>query len=131
MGKYDVTVGQYCEFLNAVAKTDTYGLYNSQWPPVQGSDDQDHPERKFGQLQLLGYGRLQPSRQLPDHLSTGAMQHGFETGYKTASPLPGPGDRADGNRGVHAERCCHRHSVDGDSPQHWDRLLHSIGKQIV
>jgi formylglycine-generating enzyme required for sulfatase activity len=28
MGKYDVTVGQYCEFLNAVAKTDTYGLYN-------------------------------------------------------------------------------------------------------
>jgi formylglycine-generating enzyme required for sulfatase activity len=27
MGKYDVTVGQYCQFLNAVAKTDTYGLY--------------------------------------------------------------------------------------------------------
>ena len=26
MGKYDVTVGQYCHFLNAVAKTDTYGL---------------------------------------------------------------------------------------------------------
>ncbi len=31
MGKYDVTVGQYCAFLNAVAKTDTYGLYNSSW----------------------------------------------------------------------------------------------------
>ena len=29
MGEYDVTVGQYCQFLNAVAKTDTYGLYNS------------------------------------------------------------------------------------------------------
>jgi formylglycine-generating enzyme required for sulfatase activity len=29
MGTYDVTVGQYCQFLNAVAKTDTYGLYNS------------------------------------------------------------------------------------------------------
>ena len=28
MGKYDVTVGQYCQFLNAVAKTDTYRLYN-------------------------------------------------------------------------------------------------------
>jgi sulfatase modifying factor 1 len=28
IGKYDVTIGQYCEFLNAVAKTDTYGLYN-------------------------------------------------------------------------------------------------------
>jgi formylglycine-generating enzyme len=29
IGKYDVTIGQYCQFLNAVAKTDTYGLYNS------------------------------------------------------------------------------------------------------
>jgi formylglycine-generating enzyme required for sulfatase activity len=29
IGKYDVTVGQYCQFLNAVAKTDAYGLYNS------------------------------------------------------------------------------------------------------
>jgi formylglycine-generating enzyme len=29
IGKYDVTVGQYVQFLNAVAVTDTYGLYNS------------------------------------------------------------------------------------------------------
>ncbi|MEN6451035.1 MAG: SUMF1/EgtB/PvdO family nonheme iron enzyme [Thermoguttaceae bacterium] len=29
MGKYDVTVGQYCQFLNAVATTDTYGLWHS------------------------------------------------------------------------------------------------------
>ena len=29
MGKYDVTLGQYTTFLNAVAVTDTYGLYNS------------------------------------------------------------------------------------------------------
>ena len=29
IGKYDTTVGQYCQFLNAVAETDTYGLYNS------------------------------------------------------------------------------------------------------
>jgi formylglycine-generating enzyme len=28
IGKYEVTAGQYCEFLNAVAKSDTYGLYN-------------------------------------------------------------------------------------------------------
>ncbi len=27
--KYDVTLAQYTQFLNAVAKTDTYGLYNS------------------------------------------------------------------------------------------------------
>lgn len=28
MGKYEVTVGQYTAFLNAVARTDTYSLYN-------------------------------------------------------------------------------------------------------
>ena len=29
IGKYDVTAGQYTAFLNAVAATDTYGLYNT------------------------------------------------------------------------------------------------------
>ena len=29
IGKYEVTAGQYTEFLNAVADTDTYGLYSS------------------------------------------------------------------------------------------------------
>lgn len=29
IGKYDVTIGQYTEFLNAVAITDTYSLYNA------------------------------------------------------------------------------------------------------
>src|SRR6478672_6837467 len=29
IGKYEVTVGQYTSFLNAVAATDTYSLYNS------------------------------------------------------------------------------------------------------
>ena len=32
IGKYEVTAGQYTAFLNAVAATDTYGLYNtSMW----------------------------------------------------------------------------------------------------
>ena len=34
IGKYDVTIGQYTAFLNAVAATDTYSLYN----PSMGSD---------------------------------------------------------------------------------------------
>jgi formylglycine-generating enzyme required for sulfatase activity len=34
MGKYDVTAAQYTAFLNAVAATDTYGLYS----PGQGAD---------------------------------------------------------------------------------------------
>ena len=29
IGKYEVTGGQYCEFLNAVARTDTYDLYHA------------------------------------------------------------------------------------------------------
>ncbi|MCK4661128.1 MAG: hypothetical protein KAV82_16530, partial [Phycisphaerae bacterium] len=29
IGKYEVTAGQYAEFLNAVAATDAYELYNS------------------------------------------------------------------------------------------------------
>jgi len=37
IGKYEVTAGQYCEFLNAVAKTDTYGLYNTNmWSNTYG-----------------------------------------------------------------------------------------------
>ncbi len=35
IGKYEVTAGQYTAFLNAVAKTDTYELYNtSMWSSV-------------------------------------------------------------------------------------------------
>ena len=37
IGKYEVTAGQYSEFLNAVADTDTYGLYNtSMWSSIYG-----------------------------------------------------------------------------------------------
>lgn len=37
IGKYEVTAGQYTEFLNAVAATDTYGLYNElMWSDLYG-----------------------------------------------------------------------------------------------
>jgi len=37
IGKYEVTAGQYTEFLNAVADTDTYGLYNpAMWSNSYG-----------------------------------------------------------------------------------------------
>jgi len=37
IGKYEVTAGQYTAFLNAVAATDTYGLYNSSmWSSSDG-----------------------------------------------------------------------------------------------
>ena len=34
IGKYEVTAGQYAEFLNAVATTDLYGLYNTRMGDV-------------------------------------------------------------------------------------------------
>ncbi len=37
MGKFEVTAGQYTEFLNAVAATDTYGLYNTLMPDTSPS----------------------------------------------------------------------------------------------
>lgn len=38
IGKYEVTAAQYTEFLNAVAGTDTYGLYNTNmWSSSYGS----------------------------------------------------------------------------------------------
>jgi len=38
IGRHHVTIEQYCAFLNAVAKTDTYGLYSEDvnWAPVSG-----------------------------------------------------------------------------------------------
>ena len=37
IGKFEVTAGQYTAFLNAVAKTDTYGLYSmSMWSDTYG-----------------------------------------------------------------------------------------------
>lgn len=37
IGKFEVTAGQYCDFLNAVASTDTYGLYNTKmWDDSEG-----------------------------------------------------------------------------------------------
>jgi formylglycine-generating enzyme required for sulfatase activity len=37
IGTYEVTAGQYTEFLNAVAKTDTYGLYHPNMDTAVGS----------------------------------------------------------------------------------------------
>jgi formylglycine-generating enzyme required for sulfatase activity len=61
MGKYDVTVGQYCQFLNAVAKADTYSLYN--------------PKMASPGVKNQSYG-------------CGIVRHGFFAGSYTYSVLP-------------------------------------------
>jgi len=45
MGKFEVTAGQYTQFLNAVARTDTYGLYN---PNIWSDDHGCKIERLVG-----------------------------------------------------------------------------------
>ncbi len=37
ISKYEVTAGQYCDFLNAVAATDTYGLYKTRMGDISPS----------------------------------------------------------------------------------------------
>ena len=51
IGKYEVTVGQYTEFLNAVAATDPFGLYDSRMLS-RLLRLQDRAQRLVGQLQL-------------------------------------------------------------------------------
>ena len=53
IGKYEVTAGQYCEFLNAVAKTDTYGLYNTEMS--HGYDDQGCKIERSGDSGAFSY----------------------------------------------------------------------------
>lgn len=36
MGKYEITAGQYCEFLNAVAASDRYELYDERMTTLEG-----------------------------------------------------------------------------------------------
>ena len=56
IGTTEVTLTQYTAFLNAVAATDTYGLYRAlQYEPGDGPEHQGHrPERKQRSLQLCG-----------------------------------------------------------------------------
>jgi formylglycine-generating enzyme required for sulfatase activity len=52
MGEFDVTAAQYCQMLNAVAKTDTYGLYNTYMAPANNLN----PPGTFGITQSGGSG---------------------------------------------------------------------------
>ena len=127
MGEYDMTVGQYCQFLNAVAKTDTYGLYNS----YMGSDYstiRHYPERQFAQLQLLGHGQRHPKPPtVRSSMSRGAMRPGSATGCKTTSP---PGWRGSGTTetGAYTLNGDHNAELTRDDPQRRGHLFHSVGE---
>lgn len=61
IGKYEVTIGQYAEFLNAVAATDTYTLYNAN----MGSDLRTAGILRSGTSGGYTYGVTGPSGTAP------------------------------------------------------------------
>src|SRR5262249_22621522 len=59
--KYDVTVGQYTELLNAVAAADTYGLYNTS----MGTDQNSRGISRSGSSGSYSYSVIGSSASLP------------------------------------------------------------------
>ena len=56
IGKYEVTAGQYTEFLNSVAATDIYGLYNTyMWDPHPSYGDRNCRIERMGTLGSYTY----------------------------------------------------------------------------
>jgi len=61
IGKYEVTIGQYTEFLNAVAKTDTYSLYNAS----MGTDENIRGISRSGVSGSYSYSVIAASGSAP------------------------------------------------------------------
>ena len=61
IGKYDVTIGQYTDFLNAVAATDTYSLYNAS----MGTNQSIRGISRSGTSGAYTYSVIAPSGATP------------------------------------------------------------------
>jgi formylglycine-generating enzyme len=68
IGKYEVTIGQYTDFLNAVAKTDTYSLYSTD----MGSDQNIRGISQTGTSGAFTYSVIAPSGTTPAGASSPA-----------------------------------------------------------
>ena len=113
MGKYDVTVGQYCQFLNAVAKTDTYGLYNSlrPWATEHICRPSESPRAAVRAATAYsvtgGYSQAGELSDLRCHV--GRRRPVLQLAAKRPAHTGGRKDANgnDGERGVHAQRRDH------------------------
>ena len=125
MGTYDVTVGQYCQFLNAVATTgDPYGLYNSGMAtdmPTLGIAQTGSPGN--GGYSVIG--TYSQAANCPIFDVTWGMRRGSATGCKTDS-RPRRRERHDRDRRVYARR--RHHDFDDGNPQPRRELLPSQRK---
>ena len=57
IGKYEVTNSQYCEFLNAVAGTDTHGLYNTSMAAAYGGIERSGSAGSYSYFVKSGRGK--------------------------------------------------------------------------
>ena len=88
IGKYDVTIGQYTSFLNAVAATDTYSLYNSS----MGTDGNMKGISQSGGSGSYAYSVLGSANRPITHVSwwdsarfSNWMANGQPTGAQTST----------------------------------------------
>ena len=124
IGKYEVTAGQYTEFLNAVAKADPNGLYNTPMGDPTDSVRRKHPaNRFFAQLQLQRGRRLgQPAGELCELLGRGPV-------CQLAPQRPAHRRAGSGNdRGRRVSRC---RQPDAVWTQRRRTVLHSHRGRVV
>ncbi len=110
IGQYEVTAGQYTEFLNAVAATDTYGLYNTEmWTSAWGCKIERTgssgsytysvaPDRAHRPVNWVSWGGAvcQLAAQRPTNRGTGLVNH------RRRGLLPRRGDEHHRTDGRHA-----------------------------
>jgi hypothetical protein len=122
--KYDVTVGQYTEFLNAVATTDTYGLYNT----LMGTNLNIAGISRSGSPGSYTYSVIGNTTKLPiTYVSWGDAARFANWLQKTSADRSArPGH--DRNRRVHAQRRGQRRGTQCRHAQRWRDDLHSQRK---
>ena len=130
MGKYDVTLGQYVQFLNAVAATDTYGCYNEYiWPAASASI----PSASAKAVAQAATHTQSPARTRRPQTcrstaSVGSMRSASVTGCKTDS-TPAPKGRP--------PRRPAQYTLNGDTTSGTESrntgalVLHPLGKRMV
>ena len=99
MGKYDITLSQYAAFLNAVAKTDTYGLYNPELE-IKGHTKGIIQTGEPGHFTYSIAGSAQNPVTYVSWLDAARFCNWLQNGQPAATGRVGD----DGDRGVHAQR---------------------------
>ena len=119
IGEYDVTIGDYTAFLNAVAQTDTYGLYNTGMAL-----------RPVGSFYTLGIGEAAVRETIATRWRAAIARRrtarftmspgGMPAVHQLARKRPADGGRKrehDGDRDLLAQRRDEQPGIDAGQPQ--------------